>query len=471
VNVIAALLAALLLGATAGAAGGPPAGSLVDIGGPGGCVAQPGDVVGIEQHDPTADGCAVGRGLQLLHHVALSPDSRFVYTAAGDPSKVGDDESAIAIFARNAATGAVRQLAGEAGCVERESPPRDLGCAQARNITGLRFVRVSADGRFLYASGATGIAVFRREPATGGLSQLPGTAGCLSDTTDGCTFVNGAQAVEDVLIAGRGTQAYAVSSDGYVMLFGRDPATGQLQPRGCIGENSRGTARQGCAGGHGIDKARSLALSPDGRFVYVPSLGDSLAIFARDARTGRLTQLPLPAGCISETRADGCAGGRAIFAPHRLSITRDGRFAYLAGKRADNKGSSVVIFRRDIRTGALRQLPGTAGCFTEDGSDGCALGRVIRGAHAAILDGSERTIYVASDRNQGGIAVFRRDPATGQLTQLPGRYGCLSPIAWQGCAQSRRMGGIHFVALSGDGRFLYAAGENSEALVVLRIAK
>jgi 6-phosphogluconolactonase (cycloisomerase 2 family) len=81
---------------------------------------------------------------------------------------------------------------------------------------------------------------------------------------------------------------------------------------------------------------------------------------------------------------------------------------------------------------------------------------------------SERTLYLASDR-EAGIAVFRRNTTTGELTQFPGKYGCLSGIPWEECAISRRMGGVHFLVLSNDGRFVYAAGENSEALVVLRV--
>jgi 6-phosphogluconolactonase (cycloisomerase 2 family) len=465
------VLAGLVLTAGLPAASGEmPPGSLVDIGGTGGCIAQAGDPVGHPQHLPAADHCADGRGFQQLHHVALSTDERFVYTVSGVPGHEPGDESAIGVFARDARTGAVRQLPGRAGCVERWNPPRDLGCAVARNLHGLRFVTVSPDDRFLYTTGATGLAIFRRNSTTGGLRQLRGRNGCISSSVGGCRRVVGAESVEDITITAKGRLAYVASTAGYVLTFGRAPATGLLTLLGCLVETGHHhrSAPRGCIFARGLDGARSVTLSPDGRFVYVPSLNESLAIFARNVRTGKLTQLAGKAGCIAATSDEGCAEGRAIDAPHRLTITRDGRFAYLAGKRGGDKGSSLVIFDRDSATGSLTERTGKEGCFTEDGSDGCAKGRAIDGAHQALLDAAERTLYLASDR-EAGIAIFRRNKSTGALTQLPGKFGCLAPMMWEGCGFSRRTGGFHFLVLSQDGRFAYAAGENAEALVVFRV--
>jgi hypothetical protein len=384
------------------------------------------------------------------------------------PGHPKGDESALGIFSRSANTGTVKQLSGRA-CVERQDPPRDLGCATARNLLGLRFVTVSPDDRFLYTTGATGITIFRRNLKAGTVTALPGQGGCLSTTTVGCTQLPGSGGVEDLAITRDGTQAYA-SGSGNVLTFARDPRTGTLTLRSCFGEHSEGIPEPGgCALGRGIVSSRSVTLSPDERFVYIASLEDALAIFARNPRTGQLTQLTGVDGCINTNGKDGCAIGRAVDAPHRLTITSNGRFAYLAGKHGgDSPRSSLDLFRRDPARGTLTQLPGKAGCINEDGHKGCALGRGILGAHAAILDMSERTLYLASDR-EAGIAVFRRNTTTGELTQFPGKYGCLSGIPWEGCAISRRMGGVHFLVLSNDGRFVYAAGENSEALVVLRV--
>jgi 6-phosphogluconolactonase len=79
-----------------------------------------------------------------------------------------------------------------------------------------------------------------------------------------------------------------------------------------------------------------LALSPDGRFLYGSNRGhDSLAVFAVDGATGRLT----PAGHFP-------TGGRT---PRHFAIDETGRWLLAA-----NQGSgSVVVFRRDPDSGGL----------------------------------------------------------------------------------------------------------------------
>jgi hypothetical protein len=468
-SVLVAATALTVVTVLTAAAGPPPAGALVDIGGPGACVAEAASAPGLEQHTPAVDGCAEGRGLQELHHVALSPDGRFVYTAAGSPTHDPGDQSAVAILSRDSRTGSVQQLPGQQGCVEHADPPRDLGCTLGRNLLGLRYVVVSADGRFVYATGATGLAMFRRDTATGTLTQLDGEPGCISETTPGCLRAVGARSVEDLVITRKGARAYSASTSGFVLLFARDPRTGTLRPLGCIGETPKMTPQRGCSLGRATDKARSVTLSPDERFVYVADLSGAVGIFSRNPRSGWLTQAGGTAGCISETGLDSCAKARGIFGAHRLTITPDGRFAYLAGKTGGNNRSALSAFSRDPASGALTQLPGTAGCFTEDGNDGCSIGRVITGAHQALLDAAGRTLYLAADQFQGGVAIFRRNVSTGALSQLPARFGCLSPVDWEGCMVSRRMGGLHYLVLSRDGRYVYAAGEKAQALVVLRV--
>jgi hypothetical protein len=223
------------------------------------------------------------------------------------------DESALGIFARDASTGAVKQLSGRA-CVERQDPPRDLGCTTARNLLGLRFVTVSPDDRFLYTTGSSGITIFRRNLKAGTVTALPGKDGCLSTTTVGCTQLPGPGGVEDLAITRDGTQAYA-SGNGYVLAFARDPRAGILSLRSCFGEHGEGIPQPGCALARGIVSSRSVNLSPDERFVYVASLEDALAIFARNLRTGQLTQLTGVDGCINGNGKDGCDQQRTLRLP------------------------------------------------------------------------------------------------------------------------------------------------------------
>ena len=54
-------------------------------------------------------------------------------------------------------------------------------------------------------------------------------------------------------------------------------------------------------------------MSRDGKSVYVASShSDAVAVFARNRRTGVLTQLDGEDGCVDNDGEEGCADGRAL---------------------------------------------------------------------------------------------------------------------------------------------------------------
>src|SRR6478752_1875111 len=74
--------------------------------------------------------------------------------------------------------------------------------------------------------------------------------------------------------------------------------------RGCLVD--RAAKAGGCAKARALDGpgpfmgSRAIAVSPDGKYVYVASSGsDAIAIFSRDRQTGVLTQAQKTAGCIA----------------------------------------------------------------------------------------------------------------------------------------------------------------------------
>src|SRR5262245_27987680 len=82
------------------------------------------------------------------------------------------------------------------------------------------------------------------------------------------------------------------------------------------------------------------------------------------ASVGGLTQLSGLAGCVSETGTGGtCTDGRGLDSAISVALSPDGNFVYTAA--ADS--STVAIFSRNSGTGALTQLSGTAGCVAETG--------------------------------------------------------------------------------------------------------
>jgi len=86
----------------------------------------------------------------------------------------------------------------------------------------------------------------------------------------------------------------------------------------------------------GPNTTAEIRLHPNGRFVYGSNRGhDSLAVFAREPATGRLTPVELvPSG-----------GGH----PRNFALSPDGAWLVCANRDSDN----LVVFRVDAATGRL----------------------------------------------------------------------------------------------------------------------
>ncbi len=116
----------------------------------------------------------------------------------------------------------------------------------------------------------------------------------------------------------------------------------------------------------GLNGALSVAVSPDGRNVYVASINvGQVATFSRDPSSGALSQLPGAAGCVQDVHAQpdsSCPGtARGIHGARWVTVSPDGRNVYVTSPVAD----SVAAFARDQRSGALAQLAGDDACVRD----------------------------------------------------------------------------------------------------------
>jgi DNA-binding beta-propeller fold protein YncE len=372
--------------------------------------------------------------------------------------------------------GTLTQLQGENGClVDRFKPAGS--CARARALEGpgpfmgSRAIAVSPDGRNVYvaSSASDAIAIFARDKRSGALSQGRGTIGCISAGGIGnCAPAIGLDEPNSVALSPDGRNVYATSRLGNsVTTFVRNPKTGglrQLPPNfpGCIS----GLPLPGCVAGQGLGAPDVVVVSPDGENVYVGSFfGNAVAAFARNPGNGALTQLAGSAGCIAEATA-GCAAGIALKSVEGLAISGDGTSVYAATALSN----AVVELVRDPATGALTQASDGSGCIVDSALAGCATGRELAGANAVAVSPDDGNVY-ATSLFSNSVTSFNRTAATGVLAQKEGTAGCLIFLRAAGCSFGRALQAPEGLAVSPDGRNVYAAAFETGAIAVLNRGK
>lgn len=179
----------------------------------------------------------------------------------------------------------------------------------------------------------------------------------------------------------------------------------------------------------------SVAVSPDGDDVYVVAAHTStLVTFRRDSVNGRLTY----ADAIDQDAVPGLAWPRGV------AVSPDGANVYVAGWF----GSSLLVFSRDARSGRLQ--------FFEAHDKGNVRVGLFRPTSVTV-SGDGKSVYVTDEADEA-VSVFSRSEDGGGLrfveVQVNGAgavRGLLSPVA---------------AALSPDDGYLYVVGPGG--LVVFR---
>jgi DNA-binding beta-propeller fold protein YncE len=396
---------------------------------------------------------------------APSPRGDNLYTASGPL----DGGGAVAAFRRSSTNGALTQLSGKAACISETGNGRQ--CRDGVGLAGVVSVAVSPDGKNVYAATveSQGVAALARKTTNGVLTQLAGRAGCTTETGTGGACADGKALARPtwVTVSPDGKSVYVTSSrSNAVAVFARDATTGALAQlpgkAGCVSEDGTGGA---CAVGKAIGAPTAVAVSPDSSHVYVTSHArGAVAVFKRDSTTGVLTQLAGTAGCVSETGSGGtCADGKALSGAHGLTVSPGGRSVYVASELSN----AVAVFLRNATTGALTQLGGTAGCVSDNGTNGaCADGRALVAPQEVAVSPDRASVYVASVQSHA-LDVFARASTNGALTQLAGKAGCVSENGTNGaCTDGKALGLPDGVTVSPDGKSVYAASFLSNAVAV-----
>ena len=160
-----------------------------------------------------------------------------------------------------------------------------------------------------------------------------------------------------------------------------------------------------------------------------------------------LAALALPAGALAATRPS----QRPQPQPARPPVQALGTLTQLPGRAAAASSTAPAESVRRLRARARARRPRP----------------VPRLATRVAISPDGKNVYVASSRSDA-IAIFRRDARTGTLTQRAGAAGCIAARGAGGCASARALNGPNSVAVSADGRNVYATSLVSDAVAVFR---
>lgn len=258
-----------------------------------------------------------------------------------------------------------------------------------------------------------------------------GAAGSLTKTTS-LSSTNGLDGVQDVVVSPDGKHAYASSFDspGAIVAMDRNPTTGALT---YIDSN---TASQfdGQDGNDGIAGGEAIAISPDGKHVYIAGNGDdAVAAFSRNANSGNVSFV--------EAEFDGMGGFTALNGVNDVVVSPDGANVYAASRDDD----SLTAFSRNPATGQIS--------FLDEEIDELNTTEGLQQAGGVDVSPDGKNVYVIGYADDA-VTTFTRNNPTGTTTFL--ETDGVGPNTF----------GPRDVAVSPDGAQVYVLDEEDKSITV-----
>ncbi len=308
-------------------------------------------------------------------------------------------------------------------------------------------VEVSRDGKSVYVASDGAITWFKRR-RSGALAY----GGCIANGgAHGCKKARH-QSLDlpfDLAVSPDSRSVYVVALESNAITRFARRSNGALAYKGCFANRGR----HGCKDppGNSLGDAAAVAVSPDGKSVYVASAGHP-AFPRRGSQGGnsitRFARHPNGAigyrGCIANHGDHGCGKPvhDSLYGSLGVTVSPDGKSVYVAST------TGITTFARH-RHGALAYRS----CIANQGHHGCAVAArdSLRKSRDIAVTADGESLYVASS---GAITWLGR-AANGQLTY----EGCMANRGESGC-QAPVHDSLRFpndLALSRDGESVYVA--------------
>ena len=367
---------------------------------------------------------------QLLNvgAVSVSPDSRHVY-AVSQISNV-DTSGIVNVFQRDTTTGALTYdtcvASGSVGACTVQAGIFDVG-----NATTAKLV-LSPNGAHAYlnARGSSSLAIFDRNATTGALTLKAGAAGCIANAALGaCTVLTGyLPSPVGLSISPNGANVYAnaggtAETIDTVIVFARSADTGQLAKltgaTGCLASatlNDCTVVNPAAQPAANFD-SRTVALSPDGRSAYITSSNwNMLLAFNRSTTTGALTLKSGATGCFASAAMTPCTTvTNLLVGANPVTVSPEGRSVYTGAGTTTNP--NVAVFAR-ARPPLLAQVApitgttvgGTSVVITGTNFEGAT--RVLFGSTAGVITANTATSITVTTpaRSAGKVGVSVTTP-------------------------------------------------------------
>jgi DNA-binding beta-propeller fold protein YncE len=450
---------------------------------------------GTDGRDGASGLCTPMPSLLGADGVTVSADGKTVFVTARDSASV-------VAFARDPTTGALTRL----GCLQA-GPHPGSPCTAANLFYGAEHPLASANGSTLYVTSEQEGTISAFAAPAAPPSEPSSTLASLFTTTPGpfvadpCIAVNGydgtcavgvaMKGVTEVVPSPEGNQLYAVATVSHAVdVFAPAGKEGLVQT-GCLMADAPAGL---CNSSALLQSPESLAISPDGRNVYVAEQaenGGRIDVLSRNATTGQLADvgcvdyLPQPVKAepgeeeheeeqMEKEPPDTCERVPGLESVETLAISADGSAVYAFGK------SSAVSFTRDPATGALTET-----ACASDSDSRCAGLNDLSEVEGAAVSPDGRDVYVVSAGKHAliafgiGAAVTSATAATTHAgvalvgVSCPAHLAraCRGRLALTRLLDERgRRHGRHTVRVLAGSSGTFAIGAGRQAVVAVRLA-